>query len=76
MVFNATFNYISIISWRSILLVEYPEKTTDLSEVTGFELAMLVVIGTDCTCSCKSNYHTIITTTATSLCGMFSFTEC
>ena len=25
---------------------------------------MLVVIGTDCTGSCKSNYHTITTTTA------------
>jgi len=31
MVFNATFNNISVISWRSFLLVE---KTTDLSEVT------------------------------------------
>ena len=37
MVFNATFNNISVISWRSILLVkepEDPEKTTDLSQVT------------------------------------------
>jgi hypothetical protein len=32
---------------------------------TGFELTTLVVIGTDCTGSCKSNYHTINTTTAT-----------
>ena len=30
----------------------------------GFELATLVVIGTDCTGSCKSNYHTITTMTA------------
>jgi hypothetical protein len=30
----------------------------------GFELTILVVIGTDCTGSCKSNYHTITTTTA------------
>jgi hypothetical protein len=28
---------------------------------TRFELIMLVVIGTDCTGSCKSNYHTITT---------------
>ena len=34
MVFNATFNNISDISWRSDLLVEYAEKTTDLSQVT------------------------------------------
>ena len=30
-----------------------------------FEHTTLVVIGTDCTGSCKSNYHTITTTTAT-----------
>jgi hypothetical protein len=29
----------------------------------GFELTNIVVIGTDCTGSCKSNYHTITTTT-------------
>jgi hypothetical protein len=35
MVFNATFNNISVISWRSVLLVrktEYPEKTTVLTQ--------------------------------------------
>jgi len=34
--FNATFNNKSVISWRSVLLVEeteYPEKTTDLWHV-------------------------------------------
>jgi hypothetical protein len=30
----------------------------------GFELTTLVVIGTDCTGGCKSNYHTITTTMA------------
>ena len=37
MVFNATFKNISVISWRSVLLVEetgYHEKTTDLLQVT------------------------------------------
>ena len=34
MVFNVTFNNISVISWRSILL-EYPEKNTDLSQVNN-----------------------------------------
>ena len=30
---------------------------------SGFELTTLVVIGADCTGNCKSNYHTITTTT-------------
>jgi hypothetical protein len=33
MLFNATFNNISAISWLSVLLM-YPEKTTDLPQVT------------------------------------------
>jgi hypothetical protein len=36
MIFNATFNNISVIMWQSVLLVEkpeYQEKTTDLSPV-------------------------------------------
>jgi hypothetical protein len=38
MVLNATFNNISVISWRSVLLVKeagVPGKTTDLSQVTA-----------------------------------------
>jgi hypothetical protein len=37
MVFNAAFNNISVISWRSVLLVEetgVPRETTDLPQVT------------------------------------------
>ena len=37
MVFNTTFNNISVILWRSVLLVEetgIPEKSTDLLQVT------------------------------------------
>ena len=69
MVFNATFNNISVISWWSVLLVEELEKTTDQLQVTDklyhimlytsswsrFELTTSVVIGTDCIGSCKSN---------------------
>ena len=33
-VFNSTFNSISVLSWQSVLSKEYPEKTTDLSQVT------------------------------------------
>ena len=70
MVFNATFNNISAISWRSVLLVE--ETRENLPHVTdklyliimyrvhfpmsqaGFELTILMLIDTDC----KANYHT------------------
>jgi hypothetical protein len=37
MVFNATFNNISVISWRSVLLVEeteVPRENTDLPQIT------------------------------------------
>ena len=34
MVFNATFNNISVISWRSVYWWGYPENTTDLPRVT------------------------------------------
>ena len=36
--------------------------------LSGFELTMLVVIGTNCIGSCKSNYHTITTTTFSWFC--------
>jgi len=51
MVFNATLNHISVISWRWVLLVEE-------TGVSGENHRP------DCIGSCKSNYHTITTTTA------------
>ena len=69
--FNATVNNISVISWRSGLWVEEPENITDLPKGSdklyhimlyrvhlawaGFELPTLVVIVSDCIGSCKSN---------------------
>ena len=71
MVFNATFKNVSVISWRSVLLVEETRLPGEnhrqtLSQCcivctlqwTELELTTLVVIGTDCSDSCKSNYHT------------------
>ena len=51
--------------WRK---PEYPEKTTDLYWAhlawMGLEFTMLVVIGTDCIGSYKSNYNAFTTMTA------------
>ena len=78
MVFNATFNNITAISWQSVLLVEEAGvpgenhrpaashwQTLSHNVVSntpchekGFKLTTLEVIGTDCTGSYKSNYHT------------------
>jgi hypothetical protein len=96
MVFNASLSNASVISWRSVLLVEeqfeqYFSYIVEVSFIggrnqstrrkpptnfitqccieytspwTGIELTTLLVIGTDCKGSCKSNYNTLTTTTA------------
>ena len=83
-VFDVTFSDISVISWRSVLLVEETGVSGEKHWLTcrksltnfitmfyqvhlaraEFKFTTLVVIGTDCTGSYKSNYHTINTTTA------------
>jgi hypothetical protein len=70
LVFNATFNNISVVSRRSVLLVEkigglrenhYP--VTSLWQTLSHNVVHLaLVIGTDCIGSCKSNYHAITAT--------------
>ena len=80
MVFNATFNNISDISWRLVLLVEETGENPVLSQVTDelyHRMVHLVHLATNGigthnfsddmnwhTGSCKFNYHTITTTTA------------
>ena len=77
MVFNTTFNNISVILWRSVLLAEEARgpgenhwQTLSNNVVSstphheqGYKTT-LGAIGTDCIGSCKSNYHTITTMTA------------
>jgi hypothetical protein len=48
----------SLTNFITLCFIEYT------SPLTGFGLTTLVVMGTDYTASCKSNYHTITTTTA------------
>ena len=81
--FNATFNNISDISLRSVLLSGGNRRTRRKSPICRimlytspwsiFELTTSVVIGTDCIGSLKSNYHMItITTTTAPVCSYSS----
>jgi hypothetical protein len=73
MVFNATFNNISAISWWSVLLLKETDKLyhTMLHRVhlagARFELTTFVVIGTDCIGSYKSNNHKMALSTYSSM---------
>ena len=80
MVFNVTFNNISAMLSRSVLLVEETEENhrpaashwqtlshnivSSTPRLRGLDLTTLVVIGTDCIGSYTSNYITITTMTA------------
>ena len=78
MVFNATFNNISVISWRSVYWwrkSEYPEKPPTCRshwQTLSHKVVHLTLdgiqthnlSGTDCLGSCKSKYHTMTATTA------------
>ena len=76
MVLNATFDDFSVISWRSVFIGEWNQSirrnpdfiTWCCIEFTlpgaEFELTELMVICTDCICSCKSNHQAITTKTA------------
>ena len=81
MVFNATSNNISVISWKSGLLVEETgvpgehhrpvakhwqtlshNVVSSTPHLGGIQTHNVLVIGTDCIGSFKSNYHMIMTT--------------
>ena len=71
MVFNATFNTISVISWQSVLSLEetgvpgenhQPDGSHSQTLSHNDVSSTLVVIDTDCIGSCRSNY-TVMTTT-------------
>ena len=65
MVFNATFNNISVILWRSVLLMEETgglgetKQSTVVSSSPRLSGIQTYNFSVDCTGSCKSYYYTI-----------------
>jgi hypothetical protein len=45
MVFNATFNNISVISWPSVLLVEETQKCDTMLPIYGIPILSILIIG-------------------------------
>ena len=85
-VFTATFNNISAISWRSVLLEEtevprenhWPAASQWMFHrvhlaMNGTRTHSFVVIGTDCIGTCKSNCQMITITTTPWLCKEMTF---
>ena len=69
-VLNTTINNISILSWRSVLLVEETGVPGEIHRpVVNHRITLSHTVSStprdeqDCTSSCKSNYYTITTTT-------------
>jgi hypothetical protein len=60
----------SLTNFITLCCIEYT------SPWTGFELTTLVVIGTDCIDSSKSNYHTIMATSAPFCYNVNQISEC
>jgi hypothetical protein len=73
LVFNATFNNISVLLVEETRENQVIDKLYHIMLHTSpwmrIELAISMVIGTDCIGSCKSNYHTIAAVTAPILHG-------
>jgi hypothetical protein len=68
MVFNATFNNISVISWRSVLLVEETgenhQPVANHWQTLSHNVVHLALIQIWIRIGSKSNYHVIMATTA------------